>query len=195
MLQTLVAAHKLNAKARAEGATAVVFDTDGLVEPACGGGTLKRALVELLRPETVVALQRRSELEHFLVPLRRGQRTCVIDRRVEGPVRRRDSVERRAYRASCFQRTFEAARNLPVDWLSLSVIPTPSFTQHRLVAMEDEDGFVLALGIVIDVDRSRHAVHLHTPLQSVEQVETLHVGDLAVDPSTFRDSRFVSRGG
>jgi polynucleotide 5'-hydroxyl-kinase GRC3/NOL9 len=194
MLQTLVAAHKLVAKARAEGATAVVFDTDGMVEPARGGGALKRALVALLRPETVVALQRGSELEHLLVPLRRGRRTRVIDRRVEGPVRRRGSVERRAHRAKRFQRAFEAGRNLHVDWLSLSVVPSPSFTQHRLVAMEDEDGFVLALGIVVDLDRSRHVVHLHTPLRSLEQVETLHVGDVAVDPHSFRDSRLTSRG-
>jgi polynucleotide 5'-kinase involved in rRNA processing len=63
------------------------------------------------------------------------------------------------------------------------------FTQHRLVALEDEDGFVLALGIVTGLERDRQVVELHTPLTSLAQVYALRVGDLAVDPQTFRDTR------
>jgi polynucleotide 5'-hydroxyl-kinase GRC3/NOL9 len=189
MLPTVVGAHKLVQKARESGATTIVFDTTGLVGPSHGGGALKRALVEILRPEIVVALQRGSELEHLLVPLRRGRRTRVIDRRVVGAVQRREVTARQKHRAEQFRRTFEQGGSLVVDWLGLAVIPSPSFSQHRLVALEDEDGFVLALGIVTGVERSRHTVELYTPLESLERVDALHIGDLAVDPQTFRDRR------
>jgi polynucleotide 5'-hydroxyl-kinase GRC3/NOL9 len=190
MLQTVVGAHKLVERARDEAATAIVFDTTGLVDPRHGGTALKRALVELLRIEIVVALQRGSELEHLLVPLRRGHRTRVIDRSVVGAVERRDVTARQKHRAEQFRRTFEMAGSLVVNWLGLAVIPSPAFSQHRLVALEDEDGFVLALGIVTGLERSRHTVELHTPLLSLEQVDALRIGDLAVDPQTFTDSRF-----
>jgi polynucleotide 5'-hydroxyl-kinase GRC3/NOL9 len=189
MLPTVVGAHKLVEKAREDGATAIVFDTTGLVDPTHGGGALKRALVDILRPEIVVALQRGSELEHLLVPLRRGHRTRVIDRRVVGAVQRRDVMARQKHRAEQFRRIFETAGSLVVNWLDLAVIPFPSFSQHRLVALEDGDGFVMALGIVTGLDRSRHTVELYTPMTSLRQVDALHIGDLAVDPQTFSDRR------
>jgi polynucleotide 5'-hydroxyl-kinase GRC3/NOL9 len=189
MLPTVVGARKLVDKARHEGATAIVFDTTGLIAPSQGGGALKRALVELLEPQIVVALQRGSELEHLLVPLRRRHRTRVIDRRVAGAVQRRDVANRQKHRAEQFRCAFETARSLKIDWLDLAVIPSPSFSQHRLVALEDADSFVLALGIVTGLERSRHTVELKTPLSSLDQVDALHLGDLAVDPVTFRDRR------
>jgi polynucleotide 5'-hydroxyl-kinase GRC3/NOL9 len=189
MLPTVVGAHKLVEKARESGVTAIVFDTTGLVDLLHGGGELKRALVDLLHPEIVVALQRGSELEHLLVPLRRGHRTRVIDRQVVGAVQRRDVAARQNHRAEQFRRTFEAAASLVINWLDLAVIPYPSFSQHRLVALEDGDGFALALGIVTGLDRSRHTVELYTPLTSLQHVDALRIGDLAVDPQTFRDTR------
>jgi polynucleotide 5'-hydroxyl-kinase GRC3/NOL9 len=189
LLQTVVAAHKLVEKARDEGAEAIVFDTTGLVTSSQGGGALKRALVDLLGPEVVVAIQRGTELEHLLVPLRQGHRPRVINRSVVGAVQRRGIAARRKHRAEQFRRAFRKAGTLEVSWLSVPVIPFPLFTQHRLVALEDEDGFVLALGIVTGLERDRQVVELHTPLTSLAQVYALRVGDLAVDPQTFRDTR------
>jgi polynucleotide 5'-hydroxyl-kinase GRC3/NOL9 len=189
MLPTVVGAHKLVEKAHEEGATAVVFDTTGLVAASQGGGALKRALVELLRPKLVIAIQRGTELEHLLVPLRRSRRTRVIDRRVAGKVRRRDVEVRQKHRAQQFRRAFTRAQSLVIDWHGVAVMPSPSFSPHRLVALEDEFGFVLALGIVTGLERSRHTVELLTPLISPERVDLLRIGDVTVDPTTFRDRR------
>jgi len=79
---------------------------------------------------------------------------------------------------------------VPTGWES----KTFSALQGTILAVEDQDGFMLALGILTDLERSRHTVQLLTPLKSLEQVETLHVGDLAVDPDILRDSRLASRG-
>ena len=188
MLPTLVGAHKLVCKARQEGATAIVFDTTGLVDPAHGGGALKRAKVELLRPAVVVGIQRGTELEHLLVPLRRSRRTRVIDLPASGAARRREVPARREHRAARFRVYFESARELEVVWRRLAVFPAPAFTPRRLVALEDSAGFVLALGVVTACDLARGVIRLHTPLPALDAVDAIRLGDLALNLRTFRES-------
>jgi polynucleotide 5'-hydroxyl-kinase GRC3/NOL9 len=189
MLPTLVGAHKLVQRARQAGATAIVFDTTGLVDAAQGGGELKRAKVDLLRPTVVVGLQRGSELEHLLVPLRRSRRTRVIDLPAARAARRREVPIRQEHRAARFRAYFEGARTLEVVWQRLVVFPAPAFTPHRLVALEDSSGFTLGLGIVTGSDLIRGAVTLYTPLCSLTGVDGIRLGDLALDPRTFRETR------
>lgn len=189
MLPTLVGMHKLVQQARQAGATVIVCDTTGLVDPAQGGGELKRAKVELLQPTAVVAIQRGSELEHLLVPLRRGRRTRVIDLPASQAARRREVPLRQEHRAARFCAYFEGARVVEVVWQRLAVFPAPAFTPHRLVAMENSSGFALGLGVVIRGDLARSAVELYTPLPSLAEVDSIRLGDLALDPRTFRESR------
>ncbi len=192
MLPTVVGAHKLVQKAEDEGATAVVFDTTGLVDAACGGGELKRAKIELLRPGAVVAIQRQDELEHLLVPLRRSRRTRVLDLRASRAARRREAPERQNHRSARFRRYFREAQPLEVAWQRWAVFPAPDFTPQRLVAFECAEGFTLGLGIVVASDRQRGAVMVKTPLtfrDSLDQVDAIRLGDLALDPFTFRESR------
>jgi polynucleotide 5'-kinase involved in rRNA processing len=96
---------------------------------------------------------------------------------------------RQKHRAQQFRRAFTRAQSLVIDWHGVAVMPSPSFSPHRLVALEDEFGFVLALGIVTGLERSRHTVELLTPLISPERVDLLRIGDVTVDPTTFRDRR------
>lgn len=187
MLPTVVGAYRLVQKAREEGATAIVFDTTGLVNPDQGGGELKRAKIDLLRPTAVVGIQRRDELEYLLVPLRRSQRTRVIDLPAAPAANRREVAERRAHRAAAFRCYFEGAHALEVVWQRLAVFPYPAFTPYRLVALEDKDGFALALGLVLASDPTRGTITLHTPLDSLDGVDAIHLGDLALDPNTFCD--------
>ena len=189
MLPTLDGAHRLVRKARGEGVTAILFDTTGLVDPAHGGGALKRAKVELLRPTVVVGIQRGSELEHLLVPLRRSRRTRVIDLPASQVAHRREVPIRQEHRAARFCRYFEGAHALEVPWQRLAVFPAPAFTPHRLVALEDCEGFALALGIVTASDPVRNLVTLYTPLTLLTGVDAIRLGDLALDPHTFRESR------
>lgn len=189
MLPTVVGAHKLVEQARAGGASSMVFDTTGLVAPSQGGGALKLALVDLLQPSLVVGLQRGRELEHLLVPLRYSKRTWVVDRGVAEAVRRRDVEARHRHREEQYRLAFRGAERLEVTWAGRAIIPGPSFSQHRLVALEDEAGFVMALGIVTGCDRESGVTELYTPLRSLEGVDAIHVGDVVVDPETFRDRR------
>jgi polynucleotide 5'-kinase involved in rRNA processing len=187
MLPTLVGAHRLVRKAQEEGASAIVFDTTGLIDPAQGGGELKRAKVDLLQPTAVVGIQHRDELEYLLLPLRLSRRTRVIDLPASRAVRRRGTSVRQEHRAAQFQRYFAGAQSLEVEWQRLAVFPKPAFTPHRLVALEDKEGFALALGIVAASDSN--TVLLHTPLASLDGVNAVRLGDLALDPCTFQETR------
>ena len=189
MLPMLVGAHRLVQRADREGATAIVFDTTGFVDPAHGGGALKCAKVDLLRPSVVVGIQRGVELEHLLVPLRRSRRSRVIDLPPSGAAQRRGVPHRQEHRAARFGLYFRNARTLEVDWRHLAVFPTPAFSLGRLVALEDSEGFVRALGIVVARDLARGTVTLCTPLSTVVDVDAIRIGDLALDPRTFRESR------
>jgi polynucleotide 5'-kinase involved in rRNA processing len=54
-----------------------------------------------------------------------------------------------------------------------------------LIALKDEEGFALAIGIVQSIDRPRRRLEILTPLPSLTGVSSLHVGDLYLDPGTF----------
>jgi len=189
MLPMLVGAHKLVEKARAAGASAIIFDTTGLVDLAYGGGALKQAKIELLAPSAVVGIQRGNELEHLLVPLRHSRRTRVIDLPASWAAQRRGVAARREHRATRFRLYFEGARGLDVAWQRLAVFPAPAFSPGRLVALEDDAGLALGLGIVVASELVGGTVTLHTPLSSLVGVDAIRLGDLALDIQVFCETR------
>lgn len=195
MLRVLVGAHQLVHRARRCGAKTIVFDTTGLIAPQHGGGELKHAKIGLLRPTAVIGLQRAGELEHILLPLRRGQYTRVFDLPVSRAVCPRDPMTRRAYRAARFHAYFQTARVLELPWQSLAIFPCPNFPPHRLLALEDRDGFALGLGIVLNHDPTSGLVRIWTPLATVEGVNALRLGDLVLDPETFVETRLCVGSG
>jgi hypothetical protein len=135
----------------------------------------------------LVALQRGNEMESLLVPLRKSQRTRVIDLTLSGAIERRSTEARRARRVAQFAGYFHQAAPRKVAWRSMAVLPSPSLDWHRLVAFEEVDGAMLGLGIMLDSDRRLGEMTIYTPLRSLDRVDSLYVGDLVLDPSTFQD--------
>lgn len=193
MLPLLTGAHRLVQAAQKAGAATVVYDTSGLVQAAQGGPALKLAKIDLLRPSVVFALQHRGELEPLLVPLRRSRRVRVVDV-PPSPARQIRAVpDRQAHRAAQFGRYFAAARSLPVNWSHLAVFPDPQFAPNRLVALEDADGFTRGLGLVVEHNVRARQVTLLTPLDRLEEIDALCLGDVLLDPHTYRDRRLENR--
>jgi polynucleotide 5'-kinase involved in rRNA processing len=69
----------------------------------------------------------------------------------------------------------------------LAVFPAPNFSFNQLVALEDAEGFALAVGFVELADLHARRVTLRTPLASLDGVQALRLGDVTLDPKTFRD--------
>jgi polynucleotide 5'-hydroxyl-kinase GRC3/NOL9 len=201
MLPMLVGASALAAAARDDGADALLYDTSGLVDPAQGGTALKLAKIDLLRPGTVIAIQREDELEPLLEPLRRLRWLRLLELDPSPAVEPRDPAARRAHRAERFAAYFRGARSVVLHWDRLAVWASsggvaqgghaPDFVFRQLVALEGAGGFTLGLGIVQGADARACDVTLFTPLASPDGVESLRLGDLTVDAPTYEDQKIA----
>jgi polynucleotide 5'-hydroxyl-kinase GRC3/NOL9 len=190
MLELITGAARLIAEMRTAGAETIVYDTCGLIDPAQGGGNLKRSEIDLLQPAAVMALQRNGELEHLLVPWRVSRRVRIIDVQPSRAARRREVTERQNHRARQFRSYFAGAQLLAFDWRRLGVFPAPRFAPRRLVALEGAGGFVHGLGIVIAGLATGGQVTVLTPLHGIEGITALRVGDVLIDPETGRDEAY-----
>ncbi len=186
MLSMLTGADRLVRAGRQAGAQAIVYDTCGLIDPAQGGYTLKLAKIELLRPTLVFAIQRERELEPLIIPLQRSGRAQVVRFTPSVGARPRGHTSRQSYRAEGFGRYFQDAQPVNLDWRRFAVFPLPQFSLHRLIALEDQPGYTLGLGILAEIDRDRKKFTILTPLPSLEGVRAIRLGSMALDPETYQ---------
>jgi len=191
MLPMLVGAARLVSAANQAGVETIVYDTCGLVQPDSGGLSLKQAKIDLLRPETVFAIRNGHELDALLRPLRRSRRTRLVELAPSEYARVRSMATRQAHRASQYRRYFSGSGVQRFNWSKLAVFPKPGFSPGRLVALEDRLGFTLALGVVVEVERTARQVSLLTPLPSPDGVDAIQIGDIIIDTGTFHD-RIIS---
>lgn len=187
MLPLLTGVARLMETARARGIETIVFDTTGLIDPDQGGMALKWAKVDLLRPELLLAIQRRGELDPLLEPLRRSSRTRIVELAPAAQVRRRSSLARRLYRVRRFASHFAGAGRLSVDLEGFALVPDIRPVRNQLLAFEDAGGFLMALGIVSECAEGRSRTKIITRIRSLSRVDTIRFGDIAVDPSSFHD--------
>jgi polynucleotide 5'-hydroxyl-kinase GRC3/NOL9 len=204
MLPLVVGAGRLTRRALEARAEVVVVNTTGLVDPGHGGVALKHALVDQLQPTTLFAFQRASELQPILAPLRRlshwpgGEQSQlrVVELPVSGAVRRRGVEARRTHRADAFRRYFAGARTLRLSLRGRAVFDGRIFSPRRLLALQDVDGFALALGVVIAYDERRDELEIRTPLAAVDDIVSIRLGVIGVDVATgheFRPGRHSQR--
>jgi polynucleotide 5'-hydroxyl-kinase GRC3/NOL9 len=189
MLPMLTGAALLERISRQVGVHSLVFDSDGLVEPAAGGLALKLALIDLLHPTVIFAIQREGELETLLSSLRRTRRTRLVELSPSPAVRPRSRTTRQAHRAARFAAYFKFARPLSLNWSTIAVFPYPRFSLRRLAALEDSGGLTLALGIIQGIDRPARQVTLLAPRSSAYDVDALRLGDLSLEAGTYRDQQ------
>lgn len=194
LLAVLTGAARLAQAAYKAGAEVVIYDTTGFVSAVSGGLALKLAQIDLLRPAVVFAFGRHLELESLLPPLRRSRRVRVVDLKVCDAVAQRDTLARQAYRAAQYAAYFGSAQPLRVDRRHIVILPAAPLFPGRLVALEDQSGFTMGLGIVLEEDQAGHELVLSTPLITLDGVDVVHPGDVVVDTQTFQDRRLMHDG-
>lgn len=189
MLQVLIGAWRLTQVAYQFGAKAIVYDTSGLVDPKQGGQVIKIAKIDMLKPTYVVAIQVKGELETILRPLRRTQKFKLIEFKPNESLQPREVSIRQQYRAKKLASYFEDSRLKSVFWPQYAVLPNPTFCEHRLIAFEDQGGLTRALGIVLNNEPEKMVATVLTPLNDFDGIDTVRLGNLKVNPQTFRDER------
>lgn len=182
MLPTLVGVQLLRERALAEEATAVVVDTTGLVDPMAGGGALKEWKIALLRPKTVIAMQKEQELEHILAPLRCDSGMAIHVFPVVDAVRPRSPEERARRRRKLFLDYFSGALSERLSIRDFPVYGLEKICPKRLMSFQDREGFSLALGVIRSA--SPDMLEISTPLRQKNKVASLRVGDLRLDLET-----------
>lgn len=189
MLPLVVGAGRLAWRAQEAGFKTLVVDTTGLVDPAQGGVALKQALVDQLQPTMLFAFQRAGALEPILAPLRRLPHPRVVDLPVTSAVRRRDVATRQRHRAGAFRRYFAGAETLCLSLRGRAVFDGRTFAPRRLLALQDADGFTLALGVVVSYHEAREQLDVRTPLTTPDAVASIRLGAIGVDAATGREFR------
>jgi polynucleotide 5'-hydroxyl-kinase GRC3/NOL9 len=185
MLPALVGAQLLKERAASLGVRSLVVDTSGLVEREGGGGALKEWKIALLRPATVVALQREREIEHILGPLRRERSLNLHVLAVTAAVRPRSREERSERRRRQFAGYFSGAAQVRVPLDGPPVYGLKKAGKGRLLSFQDEGGFSLGLGVVCS--RSAQAIEVLTPILLDRGTAGLRVGELRLDPETWEE--------
>lgn len=188
MLQMIVGTSKLLSQIPDFEKTIVIHDTTGLVEPGLGGYALKTAMIELLQPSTIFIFQRGEELTNLTRPYKLSGRVELFEFSVSNHVLTRDKEERKKNRQRKYKEYFLKAHNYEIDWKKIATFPfPPDFGIHKLIALEDQYGFTLGLGIINSVDRKRSSINVASPLSSFEKIKSLGFGDVSLDPFTFID--------
>jgi polynucleotide 5'-hydroxyl-kinase GRC3/NOL9 len=189
MLQMLTGIKRLASHAFINGAKTIIYDTCGLIDPKQGGVILKLSEIDLLLPNSIIAFQRNYELEPILSPVRKSELVNLIDLNVPETVENRSIQQRQEYRALRYKEYFSKGIELEVKWTDYAVYPSASFALNRLLALEDKHGFVIGLGVVTAVNRIERKIFISTPLKNMDDVISLHLGNLILDQKTFRDRR------
>jgi polynucleotide 5'-hydroxyl-kinase GRC3/NOL9 len=176
MLPTVAGAVRLQRKALELGAEAIVVDTTGWVDQAEGGKALKQWKIELLRPRTVVGLQRGRELEPILWPLRHEDHVRTVELPVSSHAVERSRTTRIARRRELMARYFRDAQLQLIQLREYAVYDLERLTTNALLAFQDVAGYSVALGVVEEADRLGGTVIVRTPLVGLEDVRSVRFG-------------------
>jgi polynucleotide 5'-hydroxyl-kinase GRC3/NOL9 len=187
MLPSVIGAYRLQQKALALGAQAVVVDTSGLVDREQGGKALKQAKIELLAPDLVIALQRDRELEPILWPLRNDRRVRTIEFRVSPHVVERPREARINRRREQLARYLAGARSHLIALRRMAVYDLERLAIGAVAALQDAEGFVLGLGVVERMNQLDGTVALLTPLLALDDVASLRFGTARWDLTSQRE--------
>jgi polynucleotide 5'-hydroxyl-kinase GRC3/NOL9 len=178
-LQTLIGVQRLVQRATEFGAETVLVDTTGLIAPGGGAQALKWGKFDLLRPSTVVALQRGNELGPILSPWRNSQRFDLVELPVSEKARKTSAAKRAALRRENFERYFRHGGILRLCLENVGVTGRWPLQKGQLAGLCDKEGFLLALGIVEALENAD--VLLETPLSDPRRVDILRTGSLLLD--------------
>jgi polynucleotide 5'-hydroxyl-kinase GRC3/NOL9 len=187
-VESAVVGAKLMCDAARSSARFVIVDTTGLVTGSLGC-TLKWRKINALKPDVLVAIQRSDELEPLLERYKRASRPKIFRMKTPGDVHRKTFDQRTAYREQLFARYFANSRIVQLPDETVAVRCTDEVYPYdleslsdRVVSLRDAAGRDLALGILLEPDLEDEPFLVRTPLQNVQDVRTVVIGDLRISP-------------
>jgi len=177
LLQVVVGVSGLVAQAIGKGMDLILVDTSGLIQGRAGF-LLKRHKIELIRPNHLIILQKKEELENFMnyIPTLPGMNISRVPRSPDGRIRSLE--ERRSYRTKQFFNYFQDGR---ARWIHFSnqkkLLPGCPPFEGMLVGLLSSADETLGLGVISRIGRK--SLEIITPLPILKRVRR-------VEPSSIR---------
>jgi len=187
LLQNLTSIKCLVDFANKSGVQRLVIDSSGFV---LGGiaQEFQYNVIQLIKPDFIVAFQREDELEGILKNFNKYRQLKIFRFTVSEHVRQRTSLERQIYREEKFRGYFKVVQENKInidDYGFHGRIPGPGILKqkNRLFSLNDDIGFVVALGIVKEVDTENKTIIFFSLPFDMEKVSNIQIGDIFLEPS------------
>ncbi len=168
-----------------EAASLIIIDTPGFIHgPAAAA--LWWTIQRILKPASILAVQRSNELKNILVGFESLEIKLVL---ISSPeeISPKSPLARQKYRQGKFAEYF---RDSCVYNISLTNVAVQSgrnlrrdLPVHQLLSLRDGKGIDMALGIVVDWRYSNEIVVVKAPKLDITRVCCIVVGDVSIDVS------------
>jgi polynucleotide 5'-hydroxyl-kinase GRC3/NOL9 len=167
----------------AEVAASIIVDTPGLVHgpAACA---LWWTVQRILQPESILAVQRGDELNDVISGLQHLDLRLEL---IQSPPRipSKSPQSRRSYRQKQFQSYFQDSHSYSISLSDMSIqygrLSNPAGLVHRLVALRDDKGKDVAIGLIEDWQDSRKTAVVRAPQLDIRQIRCLVIGDISIE--------------
>lgn len=161
----------------------IIVDTTGLVRGTIGK-ILKLYLIDILKPEIVLALFKENELDHILDCFKGIKTPAIFKIPVSPEVKIKDFLQRRIYRQLKFKEYFRRARE--IDFSLEDVVFDKSAPIHSLefslVSLRDKTNNDISLGIIEEFDRANKKIIIYSPVSRPEKVGRIVPGRIKITP-------------
>ena len=166
-----------------EAAELIIIDTPGFIYgPAAKA--LWWTVQRILQPELILAVQCSDELSDITSGLHSFDLTLEL---IESPpqIPTKSPQNRRSYRQRKFNQYFRDSCLYNISLSDVAVQSGRSLNRssfvHRLVALRDQKGTDMAVGIIADWQADSDTVVVSAPRLDVRQIHCLVIGDISVE--------------
>ncbi|MCX7914050.1 MAG: polynucleotide 5'-hydroxyl-kinase [Thermodesulfovibrionales bacterium] len=161
----------------------IVVDTTGLISGE-EGKTLKTEKIKAIKPNHIIAFQRKEELEHILSSI---DAISIFRLKISSMVKVRDKEQRFKYRQAKFESYFNRKK---ISEFILGLRDTSFYFpngQKRLDQINSKKNFLIglnidedtiALGIVTEI--TKNSIQFLSPIASINEINKVIFGDINV---------------
>ncbi|MBA7660953.1 hypothetical protein ES703_68959 [subsurface metagenome] len=146
-------------------------------------------LIDLLKPDYVIAFSRDYLVNRFLENFMKNPKIKLLRLSVSPSVVQRAAGERKSYREKRFRRYFQkaASREIILDNTGLQQIIRDIYNKKvwrsLLIALRDKDEFVIALGILEDINPENKSLRIYSPGFDPKRLASIQFGAIYLEES------------
>ena len=186
LLPTITGAEYITGKAKLD-TEKILIDTTGLVLGVIGR-ILKWNLIEIIRPDIIITLERENELDHLLKVYKNTKSFKIF--RLPSPrgAKIKSQLSRNNYRKKMFREYFKNSKIVNLSSENISVrcyngidLEGISTLKNRVVSLRNFNEEDLALGIISEYDNKNGMFSIITPKESLDDIRSMIIGAIMIN--------------